>query len=111
MTVCITGILSPLAAYIIHKDGKIGYAICSFIGTLVMSGGCFASSFVGHVSWLYLTFSILAGLGSSLQFMPSVLIVHEFFPSDHRLHVLATTAYQYALPSGLNKVVIIVFYK
>ena len=107
MTVSLTGVLSPIAAYVIQRNDKKGYAICSFIGTLVMAGSCFASSFVGHVSWLFLTFSLLVGLGSSLLFISSTLIVHEFFPSDHRFHVSSTTAYQYAFPLGLNEVVFV----
>ena len=97
MPVSLTSNLALFAAFFINKIGKKENAIFSFEGALELNGSWFASSLIKHLSWLFLIFSFPA-IGSSLLIKTFTLTAHYFIQSDHRFHMSAKMAYQYAFP-------------
>ena len=75
-------------------------ASCLCAGTLVLSLSCLCSSFVGTLEWMFLTHSLLYGVGSSLLYMASSLIIGEYFDKNHKYHVLATSILLCGYPVG-----------
>ena len=75
-------------------------ASCLCAGTLVLSLSCLCSSFVGTLEWMFLTHSLLYGIGSSLLYMASSLIIGEYFNKHHKYHVLATSILLCGYPVG-----------
>ncbi|ESO07035.1 hypothetical protein HELRODRAFT_171077 [Helobdella robusta] len=59
-----------------------------------------ASSFVNNLEWLFFTHSLLYGMGSSLIYMASSLVIGEHFGKDHKYHVLATSILLCGYPIG-----------
>ena len=59
-----------------------------------------SSSFVRGLEWMFLTHSILYGIGSSLIYMASSLVIGEYFDKDHKYHVLATSILLCGYPIG-----------
>ena len=100
MAIFLTDFLTPLPTVIIRRFGMKGYMICSLSGTLILTFSCLTSSVVDDISWLFLTFSFLNGLGSSLIFISSTLVVSEYFPPDHKYHLLATSLFQCTYPTS-----------
>ncbi|TPP62551.1 Monocarboxylate transporter 5 [Fasciola gigantica] len=52
---------------------------------------CITSAYVPNPHWLFLTHTILHGIGSSLVLSTAGLVVNEHFDKNHRYHILATT--------------------
>ena len=61
---------------------------------------CLCSSFVQTLEWMFLTHSLLYGIGSSLLYMASSLIIGEYFDKNHKYHVLATSILLCGYPIG-----------
>ena len=72
----------------------IPWSVCFF------SVSCMSSSFVRGLEWMFLTHSILYGIGSSLIYMASSLVIGEYFDKDHKYHVLATSILLCGYPIG-----------
>ncbi|CAI2733443.1 unnamed protein product [Schistosoma spindalis] len=67
------------------------YGLSQFFGALFILLACITSSFVPNPHWLFLTHTILHGIGSSLILSTSSLIVNDYFNKNHPYHILATT--------------------
>lgn len=100
MVICLSNLLSPVTFFILRKAPVKGYFICSLLGSLLQAIGCISSSFVTYVPWMFLTFSLLFGFGSSLVLISSSLVISTFFPPSHQHHIFATATFQCAFPIG-----------
>lgn len=77
LTIGTTFFLSPVAGIL---TDKIGIRLTTFIGGLMASGGMFLSSFVtDKVEAMYITYGIVFGVGASLAYTPSLVILGHYF--------------------------------
>ncbi|XP_015597633.1 monocarboxylate transporter 10 isoform X2 [Cephus cinctus] len=77
LTIGTTFFLSPIAGIL---TDKIGIQITTFIGGALASGGMFLSSLLtDKVEALYLTYGVMYGLGASLAYTPSLVILGHYF--------------------------------
>ncbi|OAF71451.1 hypothetical protein A3Q56_00770 [Intoshia linei] len=83
--------LSPLTVFIIRKMGKNAYQRSTIIGTIILSASCMFSSIIYTFEWIFLTHSVMYGIGSSIIYMSTSLLIGEYFDRNHRYHVLATS--------------------
>lgn len=83
------------------------YALFQFIGSCFVLLSCITSSLVPNPHWLFLTHTLLHGIGSSLILSVVGLVVNEHFPKNHEYRLLATT-----LVSGgsVASIVFVTFY-
>ncbi|CAH8629881.1 unnamed protein product [Schistosoma margrebowiei] len=80
---------SITTSIILYTNKK--YGISQFFGAFFILLACITSSFVPNPHWLFLTHTILHGIGSSLILSTSSLIVNDYFYKNHPYHILATT--------------------
>ncbi|XP_076453594.1 uncharacterized protein LOC143288833 [Babylonia areolata] len=81
------GIVHGLASVLMMALGPVSNALsvrfsCRsvvFVGGVLIGCGFVSSAFVPSFTWLYLTYSILTGLGSALAYAPSVVMVGHHF--------------------------------
>jgi len=71
-----TFLFSPVAGIV---TDKIGIRWTTFVGGAVASGGMLLSSFSNSVEFLYLTYGILFGVGASMAYTPSLVILGHYF--------------------------------
>jgi len=74
-----TFLLSPISSILVDK---FGIRKTAFTGGFIATLGMFLSSFyesIGKIEWLYLTFGIMFGGGSSLTYTPSLVILGHYF--------------------------------
>ena len=71
-----TFFLSPVASILVDR---FGIRITGFIGATIATIGMLASSFVSTMEVLYLTYGLLLGIGSSLIYNPSLVILGHYF--------------------------------
>ena len=71
-----TFFLSPVASILVDR---CGIRKTSFTGAFLATTGMLASSFVNQVEILYLTYGLLLGIGSSLIYNPSLVILGHYF--------------------------------
>lgn len=71
-----TFLFSPIAGIV---TDKIGIRWTTFVGGAVASGGMLLSSFSNSVEFLYLTYGILFGVGASMAYTPSLVILGHYF--------------------------------
>uniref|UniRef100_A0A1B6CZ26 Major facilitator superfamily (MFS) profile domain-containing protein n=1 Tax=Clastoptera arizonana TaxID=38151 RepID=A0A1B6CZ26_9HEMI len=77
LTIGTTFFLSPVAGIL---TDKIGIRLTTFIGGLLAATGMLVSSFVTNkVEYLFFTYGILFGLGASLAYTPSLVILGHYF--------------------------------
>ncbi|XP_054271482.1 monocarboxylate transporter 10 [Macrosteles quadrilineatus] len=77
LTIGTTFFLSPIAGIL---TDKIGIRLTTFIGGLLATGGMFLSSFCTHsVYLLYVTYGVVFGVGASLAYTPSLVILGHYF--------------------------------
>lgn len=62
-----------------------------FLGSVFVLFACITSAYVPSPHWLFLTHTLLHGIGSSLVLSTAGLVVNEHFDKNHRYHILATT--------------------
>ncbi|XP_050408990.1 monocarboxylate transporter 14 [Patella vulgata] len=78
--------------------------ISSFIlflsGVLLCSSGLFISSYFQHIGWMFLTYCIAFGIGSSLVMNSPYSLIEYHFPPSHRYHLLATSIMNVGAPLG-----------
>ncbi|XP_064626333.1 monocarboxylate transporter 5-like [Lineus longissimus] len=91
---------APLSVALIRLLGFNGYRKVALSGVLILSVSCLASSFVSKLEWMFLTHSILYGIGSSMLLMSSSLVIGEYFDKEHKHHVLATSILLCGYPVG-----------
>ncbi|CAL8085275.1 unnamed protein product [Calicophoron daubneyi] len=61
------------------------------LGAIFVFLACLTSSYVPNPHWLFMTHTVLHGIGSSLVLSSAGLVVNEYFDNNHRYHILATT--------------------
>ncbi|XP_020295253.1 monocarboxylate transporter 10 isoform X2 [Pseudomyrmex gracilis] len=77
LTIGTTFFLSPIASML---TDKFGIQITTFVGGAIASAGLFLSSMLTHkVELLYLTYGVMYGLGASLAYTPSLVILGHYF--------------------------------
>ncbi|XP_012221894.1 monocarboxylate transporter 10 isoform X2 [Linepithema humile] len=77
LTIGTTFFLSPVAG--IMTD-KFGIQMTTFVGGAIASTGLFLSSLlINRVELLYLTYGVMYGLGASLAYTPSLVILGHYF--------------------------------
>ena len=101
LSFCVSLTCAPLSVGIIRSLGPThGYRICGLLGAVLLAVSCIGSSFVRQPEWLFLTHSLLYGVGSSLVYMASSLVIGDHFRHDHKYHVLATSILLCGYPLG-----------
>ncbi|KAL3316235.1 hypothetical protein Ciccas_005129 [Cichlidogyrus casuarinus] len=60
-------------------------------GAFFIFFSCLTSAYVPNPHWLFVTHTILHGIGSSLILGTVGLVVNEHFDKNHKYHILATT--------------------
>ncbi|XP_051174145.1 monocarboxylate transporter 10 isoform X3 [Leptopilina boulardi] len=69
--------MSPVAGILTKK---IGLPVTTFLGGLIASVGVLISAFMlDSVEYLYLTYGVMFGVGSSLAYGPSLIILGHYF--------------------------------
>ena len=71
-----TFFLSPVASILVDR---LGIRLTGFIGAICATLGMFLSAFVRRMELLYLTYGLLLGIGSSLVYSPSLVILGHYF--------------------------------
>ena len=100
LSFCISLSCAPISVAFIRCLRYRGYRLGSIIGTLILTGSCLSSSFAQNPEWLFVTHSLLYGVGSSLVYMASSLVIGEYFAKDHEYHVMATSILLCGYPIG-----------
>ncbi|CAH1799429.1 unnamed protein product [Owenia fusiformis] len=68
--------MSPVASIL---TDRLGIRKTAILGGIIATSGMLASSFIRQLEWLYLTYGILLGFGSSLVYTPSMVILGHYF--------------------------------
>ncbi|XP_015177602.1 PREDICTED: monocarboxylate transporter 10 isoform X2 [Polistes dominula] len=77
LTIGTTFFLSPIAGIL---TDKIGIQMTTFLGGAIASSGMLLSSMLSDkVELLYLTYGVMYGLGASLAYTPSLVILGHYF--------------------------------
>ncbi|XP_011497868.1 PREDICTED: monocarboxylate transporter 10 [Ceratosolen solmsi marchali] len=77
LTIGTTFFLSPVAGIL---TDKIGIQLTTFLGGALAVGGMYLSSLlVNQVEYLCLTYGVMYGLGASLAYTPSLVILGHYF--------------------------------
>jgi len=101
LSFCVSLTCAPLSVGFIRSLGPTrGYRTGGLLGIAVLTTSCIGSSFVNQPEWLFVTHSLLYGVGSSLVYMASSLVIVDHFRADHRHHVLATSILLCGYPLG-----------
>ena len=72
----LTFVLSPLSSSLCKK---FGCKAVTTVGGILVGTGLLLSSFVDSIFRMYVTYSFLFGLGSSMCYVSSVLVIGEYF--------------------------------
>lgn len=76
MAIGLTYILGPLAIYICsHFSCRV--AACT--GSIIVVISAFLASIVNDMKWMYAAFSLINGLGSSMLYFSSLVVLIEYF--------------------------------
>ena len=101
LSFCVSLTCAPLSVGFIRSlSSSHGYRAGGLLGTAVLTISCLGSSFAQQPEWLFLTHSLLYGVGSSLIYMSSSLVIGDHFRKDHKYHVLATSILLCGYPLG-----------
>lgn len=76
LQISMTFFLSPVASILVDR---FGIRITGCCGALLATAGMAASSFVGTLPVLYITYGLLLGVGSSIIYNPSLVILGHYF--------------------------------
>lgn len=77
LTIGTTFFLSPVGGIL---TDKIGIQLTTFLGGALAAGGMYLSSLVAdQVGYLYFTYGVMYGLGASLAYTPSLVILGHYF--------------------------------
>jgi OFA family oxalate/formate antiporter-like MFS transporter len=68
------------------QDAK-GPRICAFLGALLVGGGFALSSFTTSVTFLYVTFGVLVGIGNGFGYSAPTPVASKWFPDRRGLAV------------------------
>lgn len=100
LSFCISLSCAPLSVSFIRWFGHRGFRVSGLLGTVILTVSCLGSSFVRTPEWLFVTHSLMYGVGSSLIYMASSLVIGDYFTKDHKYHVLATSILLCGYPVG-----------
>lgn len=70
---------------------RFGFQFVVMLGGLLISTGTIATSFTSSVNQMYFTYGIVAGIGYSLTFLPTVTILSQYFSSRRSLVTAAAS--------------------
>ncbi|KAK2189446.1 hypothetical protein NP493_106g02042 [Ridgeia piscesae] len=76
LQISMTFLMSPVVSVLVDL---LGIRTTAFAGVVISTTGMLASSFVPTISLLYLTYGLLTGLGISLVYTPSMIILGHYF--------------------------------
>ena len=79
---------------------KISFRITFSIGLLLCALSLLASSFVTSEHYLFFTYSLPFGVGSSILFVLGSLLTGTYFPPSSKYHILATVGISLGSPLG-----------
>ena len=71
-----TFLMSPVVSVLVDL---MGIRTTALVGVVISTSGMLASSFVTTIELLYLTYGVLTGLGVSLIYTPSIIILGHYF--------------------------------
>ena len=71
-----TFLMSPVVSVLVDL---LGIRTTALAGVVISTTGMLASSFVPTISMLYLTYGLLTGIGISLVYTPSMIILGHYF--------------------------------
>lgn len=72
----------PLSSYLTERYGA---RVVTMAGGMLMSTGLLASSFMQELNILYLTYGIVFGFGTSLAYLPTLVMVGQYFEKRRSL--------------------------
>lgn len=81
---------TTLSSIAILRSGR-RFRLFQFTGAVLVLIACITSAYVPNPHWLFITHTILHGIGSSLILTSIGLVVNEHFDKSHKYHILATT--------------------
>ncbi|KAA3678513.1 uncharacterized protein DEA37_0008634 [Paragonimus westermani] len=81
---------TSLSTSLILATGR-RFWVSQMFGAIAILLACITSAYVPNPHWLFITHTILHGIGSSLVLSTAGLVVNEHFDENHRYHILATT--------------------
>ncbi|CAF0816827.1 unnamed protein product [Brachionus calyciflorus] len=90
-------LISPM--YIVISK-KLGFKLTFFVGIFLCFLSLLASSFVPSEHFLFLTYSLPYGIGSSIIFVLGSLLTGMYYPPNHKYHVTATVSISLGFPIG-----------
>lgn len=73
---------SPISSILVDR---FGLRQTAFVGSLMAFVGMLSSSFIKQIELLYLTYGLLMGVGSSLVYTPSLVILGHYFKAKFGL--------------------------
>ncbi|KAI0224011.1 Monocarboxylate transporter 10 [Lamellibrachia satsuma] len=76
LQISMTFLMSPIVSVLVDL---MGIRTTAFAGVVISTTGMFASSFVPTIGLLYITYGLLTGLGISLVYIPSMIILGHYF--------------------------------
>ncbi|ELT95892.1 hypothetical protein CAPTEDRAFT_176101 [Capitella teleta] len=76
LQISMTFFMSPVTSILVDR---FGIRKISALGGILATAGMLSSSFVNQIEILYLTYGLLLGLGSSLVYTPSMVILGHYF--------------------------------
>ncbi|CAH1794190.1 unnamed protein product [Owenia fusiformis] len=94
-------VIAPLALFL---NAKIGTRFTALLGVIISSAGLVGAAWSTEIWHLFLTYSVLFGVGASLSTHPSFLLVGEYFPRNNKYHIAATS--MEAIGGALGHVII-----
>ncbi|KAL4240056.1 hypothetical protein ACF0H5_000850 [Mactra antiquata] len=65
---------------------RFGLLKTSFVASIIIPAGFIISFFIKKIEYLYITISVVAGVGMSTIHLASIIVIEQFFPT--RLHPL-----------------------
>ncbi|XP_013404532.1 probable transporter MCH4 [Lingula anatina] len=77
-----------------------GYKISAFVGTLLVVLGLSLSAIAPSATYLIFSNGVLYGLGMNILVSPLFFIVADWFPWEHRYHVMCTSWAMVTMPLG-----------
>ncbi|RNA34064.1 monocarboxylate transporter [Brachionus plicatilis] len=100
----ITGLAQGMGSLIcpvyILISNKIGIRLTFFIGIVLCFISMIASSFVPNEHFLFLTYSLPFGIGSSILFVLGSVVTGKYYPPEHKYHVTANVTISLGFPLG-----------
>lgn len=76
MAIGLTYILGPLSIYICSK---FSCRVAACTGSILVITSAFLASIVSDLKWMYAAFSLINGLGSSMLYFSSLVVLIEYF--------------------------------